>query len=232
MARAIALTAGTPVLTAALTAVCVALSSPVFAQDAGTPTVPTSTVINGQINLATTIADVQVTYDDGDGVDATAAAFANDFTGVTRGSTLDLESTQTNEAGVTANTNVSTDFVAGYVGASSVAIANRVTAGSNFAGSDVTVEQTNNAETNATTTLSVNDGYGLTNGNATAIGNSATVGAAGYGNPAPLNATNTQTNNATNRATVNMSTGQVNASAFATLNATAIGNTATYGADF
>jgi len=200
------------------------------APDTWTP--PTSTVLNGQINLNTVISDVKVVYDDGSGVDATAASFANDFTAATRGSTLDLTSTQTNNGQVQANVDVTVDTIDGYVGANSVAIGNKVLAGSNFAGSNLAVEQNNNASVTATTNLTTSDGWGQVHGSATAIGNSAHGAAAGYGNPAPLNATNNQTNSANIRASVNMKTDNTNSAAFTSVQATAIGNTATYGADW
>lgn len=211
-------------------AVCVALSSPAFAQAADP--VPVSTVLNGQINLNTVISDVVVVYDDGAGLDATAASIGNDFTGATRGSILDLTSTQTNDGETLANVDVTVDETDGWVGANSVAISNKVTAGSNFAGSDMVIEQTSNGETRATTTITASDGWGLTNGTATAIGNSATGAAAGYGNPAPLNVTSSQTNNANVSASVSMKTDNTNYASFTNLQATAIGNSATYGADF
>jgi|GEM_PF-1785125 len=240
---------------AASIVVFAALSSPVLAQEAtggvgaeaitdaiadtdasdassSTPTLPTSTVLNGQINLNTVISDVTVVYDDGSGVDATAASFANDFTAATRGSSLDLTSTQTNEAEVTATVNVTVDEIDGYVGANSVAIANKVLAGSNFTGATLNIEQTNNANVTATTTLTKSDGWGRAHGSATAIGNSAHGAAAGYGNPAPLTATNTQTNNANIRASVNVTTDNTNHAAYTSVQATAIGNTATYGSDW
>lgn len=250
--------AGMPVLMAVSIVAFAALSSAAFAQeatsieggvgaeaivdavestdasDASTTAVtpPVSTILNGQINLNQVISDVKVVYDDGSGVDATAASFANDFTGVTRGSTLDLTSTQTNEARTTANVNVTVDEIDGYVGANSLAISNKLTAGSNFAGSTMNVEQTTNAATRATTNLTTSDGWGVVHGSATAIANSATGAAAGFGNPAPLDVTSTQTNNAATRAQVNLTTDNTNHAAFTNLQATAIGNTATYGADF
>jgi len=199
---------------------------------ADTWTPPTSTVLNGQINLNTVISDVKVVYDDGSGVDATAASFANDFTAATRGSTLDLTSTQTNNGEVQANVDVTVDTIEGYVGATSLAIGNKVLAGSNFAGSNMSVEQNNNARVTATTNLTTSDGWGQVHGSATAIGNSAHGAAAGYGNPAPLTATNNQTNSANIRASVNMKTDNTNSAAYTSIQATAIGNTATYGADW
>ena len=195
-------------------------------------TPPTSTVLNGQINLNTVISDVKVVYDDGSGVNATAASFANDFTAATRGSILDLTSAQTNNGEVKATADVKVDTIEGYVGATSVAIGNKILAGSNFAGSNLSVEQNNNAKVTATTNLATSDGWGLTHGSATAIGNSAHGAAAGYGNPAPLNATNNQTNSADIRASVNMKTDNTNSAAYTSVQATAIGNTATYGADW
>ncbi len=229
--------AGMPVLTAASIAVCVALSNGAAAQEAttdtaATTTVPVSTVLNGQINLNSVIADIKVVYDDGSGVDATAAAFANDFTAVTRGSTLDLTSTQTNEAAVQANVDVTVDEIDGYTGANSLAVSNKITAGANFAGGVMNVTQTANAETRATTTITASDGWGKTQGTATAVANSATGAVAGFGNPAPLEVNNNQTNNALSSATVNFKTDNTNHAAFTGLSATAIGNSATYGADF
>lgn len=227
-------------LLAASTAVCVALSSAAFAQEASdteaastaTPPVPVSTVLNGQINLNSVISDVRVTYDDGSGVDATAASFANDFTAVTRGSILDLTSVQTNEAATRATVNITTDEVDGFVGGASIAVSNKVTAGANFAGGNLDIEQTNNAATTARTTMTVSDGWGLNSGSAVAVANSATAGVAGFGNPAPLTATSTQTNNANVRAAASLTTDNTNHAAFSHISAAAIGNTATYGADF
>lgn len=221
-----------PVLTAASIAVCVALSSAAAAQTTTTDPVPVSTVLNGQINLNSAIADITVVYDDGSGVDATAAAFANDFTAVTRGSTLDLTSTQTNEATTQATVDVTVDEIDGYTGANSVAISNKLTAGANFAGGIMNVTQTSNADTVAKTTLTTSDGWGMTSGSATAIGNQATGAVAGFGNPAPLEVNNNQTNNALSSATVSFKTDNTNHAAFTSLQATAVGNSATYGADF
>ena len=226
--------AGMRTLLAASTLAFAALSSTAHAQEAAETTVvpPVSTVLNGQINLNSVISDVRVTYDDGSGVDAVSAAFANDFTAVTRGSTLDLTSSQTNEAETTATTSITTDEVDGFVGGAAIAISNKLTAGSNFAGSTVAIDQTTNAATTARTDLTVSDGWGLNSGSSVAIANSATVGAAGFGNPAPLQATSTQTNNAAVRATSTLATDNTNHAAFSHLSATAIGNTATFGADF
>ncbi len=196
------------------------------------PALPTSTVLNGQINLNTVISDVKVVYDDGSGVAATAASFANDFTAATRGSSLDLTSTQTNDGEVRANVDVTVDTIDGYVGANSIAIGNKVLAGSNFTGANLSIEQTNNAGVAATSKLTTSDGWGQVHGSATAIGNSAHGAAAGYGNPAPLTATNNQTNNAAIRSSVDLSTDNTNHAAFTSIQATSIGNTATYGSDW
>lgn len=232
-------------LLAASTLACAVLSSPALAQPsldqkADTTSViagdswvaPTSTVLNGQINLDKVISNVRVTYDDGSGVDAVSAAFANDFTAVTRGTALDLTSTQTSEAETRATTAITTDEVDGFVGGAAIAIANKITAGSNFAGTTANIEQTANAATTARTDLTVSDGWGLNSGSSVAIANSATVGAAGYGNPATLEATSRQTNNAAVRATTTLTTDNTNHAAFSHVSATAIGNTATYGGDW
>lgn len=237
-----------PALMATSIAVCVALSSAAFAQttttggvgstpgtsatSTATPPPPVSTVLNGQINLNSAISDITVVYDDGSGVDATAASFSNDFTAVTRGSTLDLTSKQVNKAETRATTNVTVDEVDGFVGANSVAISNKLTSGANFAGGKLNVTQTTKANTVATTNLTTSDGWGRAHGSATAIANSATGAVAGFGNPAPLEVNNKQTNDAAALATVNLKTDNTNHAAFTSLKATAIGNSATYGADF
>ncbi|MDW3096905.1 MAG: hypothetical protein R8J41_02305 [Alphaproteobacteria bacterium] len=256
MAHAIARTAGMQALMATSIAVFAALSSTAYAQEAttggvgadaivdaiadtdasdassATTMLPTSTVLNGQINLNSVISDVKVVYDDGSGVDATAASFANDFTAATRGSTLDLTSNQTNSGQVRAKVDVTVDEIDGYVGANSVAIGNKVLAGSNFTGSNLAIGQTNNARVTATTNLTTSDGWGQVHGSATAIGNSVHGAAAGFGNEAPLNATSNQTNNANIKSSVNLKTDNTNHAAFTSIQATSIGNTATYGSDW